>query len=231
MKSFKIFIIAFMCCSSMLFGQNTKENDLGAWYMYFYTTKIKNSAFSIQGDVQYRNFNTIGDLEQLLLRSAVTYSPKDTNVTLALGFANITTGVIGENDDTINENRIYQEGLLPQKVGERLYFTHRIRYEQRFIENQDFRTRFRYNILLNIPINKNKIEKNTLYAALYNEIFINGEKNIGNNRIVNVFDRNRFYVGLGYGITKKIRAQLGFMNQSTENAGKDQLQFSIHHSF
>jgi hypothetical protein len=69
------------------------------------------------------------------------------------------------------------------------------------------------------------------YIALYNEIFINGEKNIGNNRTVNVFDRNRFYTGLGYGLTDKLRLQLGFMNHSTETAGKDQLQFSLHHTF
>jgi hypothetical protein len=42
--------------------------------MYFYTTKFKNSQFGIQGDVQYRNWNTLGDLEQLLLRSGVTYN-------------------------------------------------------------------------------------------------------------------------------------------------------------
>jgi hypothetical protein len=41
-----------------------------------YTTKFKNSQFGIQGDVQYRNWNTLGDLEQLLLRSGVTYKPQ-----------------------------------------------------------------------------------------------------------------------------------------------------------
>ncbi|MEC5165880.1 hypothetical protein RCH18_001613 [Flavobacterium sp. PL11] len=231
MKSIKIFIILFLCSSTAAIAQNTTENDLGAWYMYFYNTKLKNSSLGIQGDLQYRNFNAIGDLEQFLVRSAATYSPKNSNITLALGYANITSGKIGENDDTRNENRIYQEVLLPQKIGKRLYFTHRFRYEQRFVENQDFRTRFRYNLAANIPINSNKIEKNTLYVALYNEIFLNGEKNIGNNSTVNVFDRNRLYVGLGYGITNKIRAQIGFINQSTENAAKDQLQFSIHHNF
>ena len=231
MKSIRFFIIFFICFISSSVAQSTNENNIGAWYMYFYNTKIKNSSFGIQGDLQYRNFNAVGDLEQLILRSAITYSPKNSNITLALGYANITSGKIGENDDTTNENRIYQEALLPQKIGERLYFTHRFRYEQRFVENQDFRTRFRYNLAASIPINRNKIEKNTLYVALYNEIFLNGEKNIGTNSFLNVFDRNRFYIGLGYGITNKIRAQVGFMNQSTENAGKDQAQFSIHHNF
>jgi hypothetical protein len=61
--------------------------------MYFYTTKFKNSQFGIQGDVQYRNWNTLGDLEQLLLRSGVTYKPTNTDVTLTIGVAHITTGL------------------------------------------------------------------------------------------------------------------------------------------
>jgi hypothetical protein len=208
---------------------NTEQ--LGAWYMYFYTTKFKNSQFGIQGDVQHRNWNTIGDLEQLLIRSGLTYKPTNTDVTLTLGIAHITNGAIGESSQTTPETRIYQEALLPLKVGKRLYFNNRFRYEQRFVENQDFRTRLRYNLFLNIPINRTTLSKNAVYIALYNEIFINGEKNIGNNRTVNVFDRNRFYAGLGYGITDKLRLQLGFMNQSTETAGKDQIQFSLHHTF
>lgn len=223
-----IIVIAF---STISFGQNTKEDDLGAWYMYFYTAKFKESRFGIQGDFQYRNFNLGGDLEQLLLRSGVTYNPKNTNVVLTLGVANITTGAIGENDDTFNENRIYQEALLPQKIGERIYLTHRFRYEQRFVENQDFRTRYRYNLFVNVPFNKKILEKDAIYLALYNELFLNGESNIGNNRSVGVFDRNRFYAGLGYGINNKMRVQLGFMNQSTENNGRNQLQVSLHHNF
>mgnify|MGYP003604311431 CR=1 FL=1 len=217
--------------STISFAQNTQEDDLGAWYMYFFNAKFKESRFGIQGDVQYRNFNLGGDLEQLLIRSGVTFTPENTNITLTLGIANITTGILGENTDTFNENRIYQEALLPQKVGNRIYLTHRFRYEQRFVDDQDFRTRYRYNLFMNIPLNKNSIEKDALYLAFYNEIFINGERNIGNDRKVGVFDRNRFYAGLGYGITSKMRIQLGFMNQSTENVGRDQLQLSVHHNF
>jgi hypothetical protein len=144
---------------------------MGAWYMYFYNTKFKNSQFGIQGDVQYRNWNTLGDLEQLLLRSGVTYKPTNTDVTLTIGLAHITTGAIGESNQTTSETRVYQEALLPLKVGKRFYFNNRFRYEQRFVENQDFRTRFRYNLFLNIPINKTTLSKNAVYIALYNEIF------------------------------------------------------------
>ena len=224
----KLTLLFFICSLTTIYSQ---EDQLGAWYMYFYTHKFKESKFGIQGDIQYRNNNIVGDLEQLLLRSGLTYNPKNTNVTLTLGVANITTGVFGDSNETTNENRIYQEVLLPQKVGERIYLTHRFRYEQRFVENQDFRTRYRYNIFMNIPINKKALTKNAIYVAFYNELFINGEKTIANNRRVNVFDRNRFYSGLGYNITDKLRVQAGYMNQSLENFSKNQLQFSVHQTF
>lgn len=230
-KSSLFSIALLLLCSQISVAQNTQEDDLGAWYMYFFNGKFKESRFGIQGDVQYRNFNLGGDLEQLLLRTGVTFTPENTNVTFTLGIANITTGALGENDDTFNENRIYQEVLLPQKVGNRVFLTHRFRYEQRFVEDQDFRTRFRYNLFMNVPFNKKALEKDAVYLALYNELFINGESNIGNNRRVGVFDRNRFYAGLGYGISNTLRVQVGFMNQSTENSGRDQLQVSLHHNF
>jgi hypothetical protein len=231
MKPFKIIIIVFCCSIFSSFAQNTEQDDLRAWYMYFFNAKFKESQFGIQGDVQYRNWNGIGDLEQLLLRTGLTYTPKDTNIMFTLGVANITTGAIGESDATSNENRIYQEALMPQKVGSRFYFVHRFRYEQRFVENQDFRTRFRYNLFLNVPLNKKDLTKDAIYLALYNELFINGEKNIGNNRTVAFFDRNRFYIGMGYSLTNKLRAQAGFMNQTTDAFGKNQFQLSLHHTF
>ncbi len=232
MKKNRVFIILVTISISFnTIAQDTNENDLGAWYMYFFNTKFKESQFGVQGDFQFRNWNIVGDIEQLLLRAGATYTPKNTNIMFTFGIANISTGVIGENNETSSENRIYQEALLPQKIGSKIYLTHRFRYEQRFVENQDFRTRYRYNLFLNIPLNKKELKKNTLYTAFYNELFINGEKNIGNNRSVPRFDRNRLYLGLGYGINDKMRIQAGWMNQSTENTSKNQLQVSVHHNF
>ncbi|TCK69034.1 uncharacterized protein DUF2490 [Winogradskyella wandonensis] len=207
------------------------QSQTGAWYMYFYNHQFKNSQFGIQGDLQYRDWQGLGDMEQLLLRSGFTYTPKDSGIMFTLGYANITTGVYGDNDDTVNENRIYQEALIPQKLGNRFYITHRFRYEQRFNEGQDFRTRYRYNLFLNIPINKKELTANAIYAALYNELFINGQEDIGDGRTVELFDRNRTYLGMGYVLNSKIRFQLGWMNQKTTNWGKGQLQFSMHHNF
>ncbi|MEM9991238.1 MAG: DUF2490 domain-containing protein [Bacteroidota bacterium] len=209
---------------------NFDEDQLGAWYMYFYNAQFGDSEWGIQGDAQYRNWNLFGDLEQLLLRSGVTYTPKGAGVTFTLGYANITTGEFGTDaTGTVVENRIYQEALFSQKLGNRFLLTHRLRYEQRWVEAQDFRTRYRYNLFVNVPLNDTKLGKDVIYLALYNELFINGEREITPNRNVELFDRNRTYLGLGYGITDNLRVQAGWMLQTTDNWGKGQTQLSLHH--
>jgi hypothetical protein len=208
-----------------------ESGKTGAWYMYFYDTQFKDSNFGVQGDIQYRNWNLGGDLEQLLLRSGLTYRPTGVNAKFTLGYAHITSGAYGDSDDTSTESRIYQEALIPQKLGSRVYLTHRFRYEQRFVEDQDFRTRYRYNLFMNVPLNKSAIEKGAFYAALYNELFVNGQRDIGDNREVEFFDRNRTYLGVGYVLKKGMKFQLGWMNQKTNSVGKGQMQLSFHHNF
>lgn len=224
-------LILFILSFFNVLNAQVEQSKTGAWYMYFFKHQFKNSQFGIQGDIQYRNWNLGGDLEQLLIRSGLTYKPKSANVLLTLGYGNITTGQFGDSNSTSSESRIYQEALMPQKLGKRFYLAHRFRYEQRFVENQDFRTRYRYNLFLNIPINNSNLIEKTFYAALYNELFINGQTDIGDNRTVQLFDRNRTYLGMGYVLKPTMKFQLGWMNQKTVSWGKGQLQLSFHHSF
>lgn len=225
-----IAVLLSLICSANLNAQ-IDESKLGGWYMYFYNTTFKNSEWGIQGDVQLRNWNAFGDLEQLLIRSGITYKPKNTDIKFTLGYGNITTGAYGDDKSTTGESRIYQEALYPAKIGNRFFLNHRFRFEQRFVENQDFRTRFRYNLFLNIPLNNIEMTDKTVYLSLYNEIFINGQRSIGNGNSVEIFDRNRFYYALGYVLKKGMKFQMGAMIQSTDSWTKDQLQFSFHHTF
>ena len=213
-------------------AQNRPDEDqLGAWYMYFFNADFKDSKFGIQGDYQFRFWNAGSDLEQVLLRTGITYRPDNINGLFTLGYGNITSGAPGDSKETSNESRIYQEALLPHKLTNRLSLTHRFRYEQRFVEGQDFRTRYRYNLFMNILLNKEKLEKNALYIALYNEVFINGQRDIGDERTVQLFDRNRSYLGLGYNIFDNLRVQAGWMQQTTVNWAKGQMQLSLHQKF
>lgn len=226
----KALLIITLALSVESYAQFDEEQP-GAWYMYFYTVRFGDGPWGVQGDIQWRNWNLGGDLEQLLLRSGLTYKPKGTSVLLTLGYANISTGAFGESTRTTGEHRIYQEAMYPAQLGSRIYLNHRLRFEQRYVEGQDLRTRYRYNLFVNVPVNSTEMTDKTLYLALYNEIFINGQRSIGDGREVELFDRNRFYAALGYYLESSLRVQLGFMTQTTDNWQKNQLQLSLHQSF
>lgn len=225
-----IAILVLFTCFCQNSAAQVDEDKLGAWYMYFWGAKVKEGPWGFQGDVQYRNWNLGGDLEQLLLRGGLTYLPKNASILFTLGYGHITTGAYGtSNNETVTESRIYQEALIPQKIGCIFYLRHRFRYEQRWVESLDFRTRYRYNLFIDVPLNSKVIDQKTFYLALYNELFINGQKDIGNGRTVELFDRNRTYGAFGYAIKKNLKVQLGIMRQITNTLGKTQLQLSLHH--
>jgi hypothetical protein len=199
--------------------------------MYFFNKSFEGSPWGLQGDAHLRQWDIGTDLEQLLLRGGVTYRPPSTNVLITLGYANITNGQFGSSEKGPHENRTYLEVLLPQRVATRFYLRHRFRFEQRWVEGQDSRTRYRYNFFVDVPLNREDLGRGAVYLAFYNEIFINGERQIGSGRQVDYFDRNRLYAGLGYSFADRMRVQLAYMRQTTSAWSKGQLQLSLHHSF
>ena len=128
-----IALLTLMWIASPAMAQGIDEDQLGAWYMYFFNARFDDSQWGFQGDVQYRNWDLGGDLEQLLLRGGVTWRPKSGDALFTLGYGNITTGEFDSNDTASHEERIYQEALLPHKIGSRVYLRHR-RYEQRYMD-------------------------------------------------------------------------------------------------
>lgn len=230
-KTFFITTVLSLGLFSTQASAQIDEDQLGAWYMYFWNTRFDDSKFGLQGDIQHRNWDLGGDLEQLLIRGGATYSPEDSNLLYTLGLASITSGQFGDSDNTSHESRVYQELLIPQVLGTKFFLRHRLRFEQRWVENQDFRTRFRYNLFLDIPLNQDNLGKGAVYLSFYNELFINGERDIGNGRRVDHFDRNRFFTALGYSMRENLRVQFGVMHQNTKTIDKTQLQFALTQRF
>jgi len=229
-RPWPLFVLLFALLPLPVSAQ-VDEDQAGAWYMYFWNTRFGDGPWGAQGDIQYRNWDAIGDLEQLLLRGGLTYSPESHGVTFTLGYGNITSGTFGPGDETSGEDRLYQEATLPQSLGPRVNLRHRFRFEQRWVDGQDTRTRYRYALFMDVPLSDEVIGQGTTYLALYNELFINGQRDIGPGRTVEHFDRNRTYAALGYGIAQRLRVQIGYMRQTTDSLKKGQLQVSLHQTF
>jgi len=215
-----ITLLTLLLCS--LFAH--ANNPIGGWYMYFGNASIKNSNFKVHYELQHRNRDLPTDLNQLLIRTALQYNLNN-QITFGAGYGFIDTDVQGDNPKSFKENRLYQEALTQQSVG-KVALKHRFRYEQRFIEDTDFKTRFRYQLGIDIPLTKRDNQRD-FYATFYNEVFINGEKLENTD---NLFDRNRLFFGAGYKIKNNLNIQLGWMNQMTEKVSNQQIMLSIHHN-
>ena len=197
-----------------IFAQS-QDSSFGNWLIYIGNKKL-NSKWNIHNEVQYRNYNAIGDLEQLLLRTGLgyTFNENKNNVLLGYGYI-LSENYLGNTDETVsvNEHRIFQQFTSKQNLG-KVKLSHRYRFEQRFVES-DFKMRFRYFLALNIPLSIKEDQENKFYLSAYNEIFLNTKTSI--------FDRNRLYGGIGYNLNKNIRVEAGYMNQFFESSGRDQI--------
>jgi len=197
-------------------GTTAQKTDLGNWFIYFGNQKIS-ERWNWWNEVQYRNYNFAGDLEQLLLRTAIGYdlTPNNNNFQLGYAFIHSEPYISGKDQKRKeNEHRIYQQFLTRQNFG-RVYIQHRYRFEQRFTGDV-FRMRLRYFLSVNIPVNKKVMAKNSIYLSAYNEIFANVKSP--------VFDRDRLYGGIGYALTNSLRIETGLMYQIQESRYRPQWQ-------
>jgi len=218
----KIFLgIALFSISFTASSQTNGEQDLGAWYMYFGATKISEK-LSIHSEVQGRFYN-LSNFNQLLIRVGLNYHIDD-KAMLTAGYGIMPTESYekGKNQVTVFENRIWEQFVLKNSIG-RVFFSHRYRLEQRWLTSNvapdTYKNRARYQLLVKIPINNPTLKAKTVYAAIYDEIFMHLESN--------PFNQNRLYFALGYKINKQIDLQAGYLKNHVKNLTYDRLQFAI----
>jgi hypothetical protein len=218
----KVRLFCFLVLLFITANSNAQKSDVGNWFAYLGNQKI-NDRWNFHNEVQYRNFNLAGDLEQLLIRTGLGYNLSENNNNVLLGYAYIHSEpyITGTADKSrTDEHRIFQQFITKQQFG-RVSISHRYRFEQRFLQD-DFKMRLRYYLLLNIPINKKVMEKNAIYASLSNEVFINTKQNH--------YDRDRVYGGIGYCFSKYVKVEAGVMSQLLPATSRTQFQIMIFNS-
>jgi len=207
-------MVALTCALMLPYISTAQSSDFGNWLIYIGNKKV-NSKWNIHNEVQYRNYDAIGDLEQLLLRTGLGYNLSENNHNLLLGYGYILSqNYIADTQKKmdVNEHRIFQQFTSKQNIGS-VSLSHRYRFEQRFVES-DFKMRLRYFLAFKVPIIKTETSPSKLYLSAYNEVFLNTESD--------VFDRNRVYGGLGFQLNNNVRIEAGYMSQLFENSSRDQ---------
>ena len=219
LKKSKFLLAALTCVLMLPTSSISQESDFGNWLIYIGNKKL-NSKWNIHNEVQYRNYDAVGDLEQLLLRTGIGYNLSENNHNLLLGYGYILSENYSPESESldkisVNEHRIFQQFTSKDHIGI-VSLTHRYRFEQRFID-EDFKMRLRYFLAAKIPLVKADDGYSKFYLSAYNEVFLNTKSA--------VFDRNRVYGGLGYQLNKRIRMEAGYMNQLFETSSRDQFNF------
>ena len=189
-----LFIAVFVSNSTN--AQNTRLNNYNSigWYNYFGTFKISQK-FGIHTEYQFRRNEIISEWQQSLLRLGVNYqiNPK---IQLRLGYALIETFPYGEipingMGKDFTEHRLFQMATIIDRVSI-VDLSHRFMLEQRWVgrysnanltkeDEYPLLNRFRYMFRFQIPLKGKEIKDKTLYAAVYDEVFIGFGKNVNEN--------------------------------------------------
>jgi len=211
-----ILVIVLFTIVAHTSAQNTGEDELGAWYMYFGTNQITDK-LSIHSEAQFRFYEIADTFNQLLLRTGLNYHITNHAIaTIGYGYIN-TDGTFADTpgEENSNEHRIFEQFILKNTVG-KMKFEHRYRLEQRFISSQaDDVTehRARYRLQLTYPID------DKWFINAYDEVFINLQEPI--------FGQNRLYGAIGYNVKSNFSIQLGYLKNHFTNLNFDRLQLGI----
>lgn len=225
-KKISTSIACIVLCFTIFVGVSAQSNhdivsQQHGWYMYFGNHKITDK-YSLHTEYQWRRNDWITNWQQSLLRLGLDYQVNP-NLIITAGYGWIQTFPYGKQPiaHDFNEHRIWQQLVLQQQSG-RLYFHHRYRLEQRFLEHlttnasgqaerdgYDYRNRARYRFMVTMPLNRKELSDNTLFVAVYDEVFLGFGGGIGKN----ILDQNRLYAALGWRFSKKFNIQIGYLNQ------------------
>lgn len=215
-----IALAVFGCLSVSAFAQPEIDNQFNSWYMYFGNHRITDR-WGLHTEYQFRRHGWIEKWQQSLMRVGVDhYFPQ--GIQLTAGYGWIVSYPYGKQPiaTTVTEHRIWQQMILKQNVW-RIAFNHRFRLEQRFLENRvadsngeyqlegfNYRNRGRYRFMITFPLSRKEMADNTLFLALYEEVFLGFGKGIGKN----ILDQNRLYAALGWRFFNNLNVQLGYLN-------------------
>jgi hypothetical protein len=182
---------------------SAQTDPLGLWAIYFGNYGLA-PRWSLFADAQQRFTTEPQNQRQTMLRLGIQRSLTDRSSFL-VGAAGIPSQIVGEESKF--EFRIFEQFMSDHRWG-RSYVRHRFRLEQRFLGNELLRQRLRYFVLLNIPLTGPNQAPGVPYLSAYNELFVQGSAK-------GYWDRNRFFLGLGYSFSPSLRMEFGAMAQTS----------------
>ncbi len=212
----KVFLMVLLLMGLSSVAQDSGEDKLGSWHMYFGTNRVS-ERLSIHTEAQARYYEQLKNFNQLLLRTGLNYHINP-NAIATFGYGFIATDgtfeeIPGETES--KEHRIFEQFILKNKVSN-VAFEHRYRLEQRFLDfgnRTDTQHRARYRLQVTVPLTQ------VAFLNFYDEIFINLQNE--------VFGQNRLYGAIGFHVFKNTSLQVGYLKNHFRSAHFDRLQIAV----
>ncbi|MBN8695103.1 MAG: DUF2490 domain-containing protein [Bacteroidetes bacterium] len=201
-------IVFFLLFSSLtLFSQNSLKHSNSLWFSDFTKVNFKKN-WSFYFDFGLRGSDWAGKWSQQLVRPGLSYVFNEkVNITAGIAyFKHFSTGSYRE------EFRGWEQLLITNAV-KRIKINHRLRIEQRSMQNtiegqrsNSFTNRYRYMLQLQMPLNHASLNDRTWYIALSDEVMFNSGEGI----VYNSFDQNRASIGIGYKWNETLSVMLSY---------------------
>jgi hypothetical protein len=214
----KLAFIALLGCLPLgSLAQKQVRNDQQLWLGVFNQTRF-NRHWGIWFDGHFRlRDHFVGEPAQAIFRPGVTfYAQNDLRFTLGYAYVHHFPGE-GHEGVAQPEHRLWQQAQwFSRWTGARLMQW--IRLEQRFRrtivddetlgDGYDFSQRLRFNQALFVPITRKKFGPGGWQLLVNDEVMFQ----FGENIVYNLFDQNRFFLGLVYQLTDHSQIHGGYMN-------------------
>lgn len=222
MKYSKIlfFLLSFFCFLNCI-SQKNIDNQRFIWTRYNNQLEF-NPKWVLQTEVDNRVFLNEFKQNTLVVRTQVRNIIDDK---LEWGAGFVYLGTKTQNSDAtssfiVPEYRAQQDVTFRQKMG-KIALSHRYVVEERFFQNAtkegfeegvNFRWRFRYRLQGDFFLWKK--EQQSLRAILSEEIMINAGSKVEKN----IFDQNRIYAALLFGVNESLGFEVGYLNSFQQRA-------------
>lgn len=238
MKTIKIICLLFICLTCKAQTEKNVDHQSLLWTRY-YNQLTLNTKWSIHSEFDNRIF--INPVEENLYEIRIQGRYKiDKDIEVGAGYAYFSVATQTPEvtfDFNVPEYRGQQDITWKKETGN-FTLNQRFQVEERFFHNADkvgllsgttFYWRFRYRLQGEYSLWKK--ENQYLKAIVYDELMINGGKNV----VKNTFDQNRIYGALQYGVNKNMALELGYLNSFQQRASgvdyfdRDIIRFTFFH--
>nr|WP_315147832.1 DUF2490 domain-containing protein [uncultured Flavobacterium sp.] len=238
MNRIVFFYFLLFCIGSNAQTEKNIDHQSLLWTRY-YNILTLNNKWSLHSEFDNRIFLNPVEHNLFLVRMLSRYKI-NSNVVIGAGlvYFSVDTQVPEQTFNfDIPEYRAQQDITWKQALG-KILVSNRFQVEERFFHNANkeglipgttFFWRFRYRLQGEYDFWKK--ENQYLKAIVYDELMVNGGKNV----IKNTFDQNRIYGAFQYGITKNIALELGYLSSFQQRASgvdyfdRDIIRFTFFH--